>query len=142
MAAVNADLARRLAEELRSDREFGLLSRYWTGRLRLGLGEDQLVIELADGTVVTVGHGRSHPGPDTAGQDSKAVVPGEIGLSGPWSLWEEILAPVPRPFFNDIAPAQALGLVFSGPRETYYQYYPALRRLIEILRSLAPVGAA
>jgi hypothetical protein len=35
---------------------------------------------------------------------------------------------------NDIAPAAAFGLTVSGDTETYWQYYPAIQRLVQLLR--------
>src|SRR5205823_5607196 len=70
---------------------------------------------------------------------------GLVGLVGPAALWDRILAVVPEPFYNDVVPAQALGLVRSGNEVTFWQYYPAIRRLVELLRgdrSSAMTGSA
>lgn len=150
MAAVDAYLALRLGEELRHDGEFRLLSRYWTGSLRLQMGPELLVVEMAEGEVVDarwrhdrhndavseVGAVSDDAVSDTAGDTASDTAVGHLGLSAPWPLWEQMLAPVPPPFLNDVAPAQALGLAFTGHRESYFQYYPALRRVIDIIRDL------
>ena len=41
----------------KGDPEFGLMARYWTGSLRIGLGDDTVELELTDGTVTGVRHG-------------------------------------------------------------------------------------
>ena len=56
---------------------------------------------------------------------------GALALRAPEELWAKLLAPVPPPMFNDIVPAAAFGFVVDGDPLTYWQYYPAVRRLIE-----------
>jgi hypothetical protein len=109
-----------VAELCRGDGEFRMAARYWTGSLRLANGDDVIELRLEDGAV-------SPGGPCGDG-------PGHIGLSGPADVWRQMLAPVPAPFFNDIMPAQAFGLSHEGDTETMWQYYPAVRRVIELMR--------
>ena len=114
-----------LAEWCAADGEFRLASRYWTGGLRLVIGDDLVAVILTEG-VVSAGD----PG----------LGDGVVTLTGGPRLWDELLAAVPRPFFNDIAPAQALGLVRSGPELVYWQYAPAIQRAVELLRDTAGPG--
>ena len=109
---------------LAADPEFRLLSRYWTGALWLDLGAEAVRISFDDGAVVGA----------NLSNDPPADEPGEVGISAPSELWDRILQPVPERFCNDIAPAQALGLRVLGHEETYWQYYPAIRRLVDLLR--------
>jgi pimeloyl-ACP methyl ester carboxylesterase len=111
-----------LAARCAADGEFRLASRYWTGGLRLVIDEAVAAITLTDG-VVSAG--------DPGERD------GVITLTGSSTVWTELLAAVPRPFFNDIAPAQAMGLRRSGLELTYWQYSPAIQRAVELLRSPA-----
>ena len=60
--------------------------------------------------------------------------PGHLGFRGPEDVWRKILAAVPPPFHNDIVPARAFGLVQEGEAETFWQYYPAARRAVDLLR--------
>jgi hypothetical protein len=114
----------RLAARCAADGEFQLSARYWTGSLRLDLDGTVIDLQLEDG-IVTAARGSpasGHPGA------------GHIGLRGPAEVWSKILAPVPPPFFNDVLPALAFGLERDGEVETFWQYFPAVRRTIDLLR--------
>ncbi|MDQ1397440.1 MAG: hypothetical protein QOG64_2699 [Acidimicrobiaceae bacterium] len=118
------DLAQRLADRCTADGEFRLFARYWNGTLRFELGDDLVLLVLDDGVVSA---GDSAGDPDEAGQ-------GAITISGPTEVWDKVLAPVPPPFLNDIIPAQAFGLRQLGEPEIFWQYYPAVRRAMDLLR--------
>lgn len=128
-------LTERIAAACAADGEFNLMARYWTGALRLGFGDEVVEVRLVDGVVAGVdaleGAARASDGP------------GSIGVAAPAALWDKILAAVPPPFCNDIVPAAGLGLVISGDDVTFWQYYPAVRRLVELLRAgrSGPAGA-
>ena len=96
-----------------------LAARYWTGSVRFDLGDDTITVAFDDGRLVTDAGDSGDP---------------SITLTAPAELWTQILLPVPPPFLNDIAPAQALGLHVGGDPETFWQYYPAIRRLVDLLR--------
>jgi hypothetical protein len=115
-----------VAERCGADAEFRMAARYWTGSLRLEIGEEVIDLRIDDGVI-------SAGGPDRP--PGKGA--GHIGLAGPDEVWNQLLAPVPRPFFNDIMPAQAFGLRHEGDAETMWQYYPAVRRLVELMRTPA-----
>ena len=106
------------------DSELLLAARYWTGGLRIGIGDASVEIVFDDG--------RPIPGP-IRGED------GVVELSAPPSVWERILAVEPPRFYNDIAPAQGVGLRRRGGDVVYWQYYPAVARVIELLRAASPV---
>lgn len=114
-----AELARRCA----ADGEFLLAARYWTGGLRLEIGETVLELRLDDGKPAA-----GTPSPDAA----------TIGLSGPVELWGKLLAAVPPRFWNDLGPAEGLGIRVTGSRVTYAQYFAAIMRIIELLRPPNP----
>jgi hypothetical protein len=114
-------LAERLAARAARDGEFRLAARYWTGTLDIDLEVAVLAFALGDGAISSGGGGR---GPGSA----------HIGLAAPREVWKKLLAPVPPPFFNDMMPARGFGLQVSGDDETLWQYYPAVRRLIDLLR--------
>src|SRR3954452_1505849 len=115
----------RLASLCAGDGEFMLLARHWTGVLRLGIGDEIVDLRLEAGRPVESRSGEAGPLDDQ---------PGLVGLTAGGPLWARILAAVPEPFCNDVVPAQALGLVRSGHELTFWQYYPAIRRLVELLR--------
>jgi hypothetical protein len=122
-------IAERLAARCAADGEFRLTARFWTGSLRLDLDGTVIDLQLEDGAV-------------TARQASPATVSpdaGHIGLRAPAEVWSKILAPVPPPFFNDVLPAMAFGMERDGEVETFWQYFPAVRRTIELLRQEAVI---
>lgn len=120
-------LADRLAARAAADGEFRLAARYWNGSLSIDLDGPSLSFRLVDGaiSVASAGHAGAH----------------DIGLAAPREVWDKILAPLPPPFFNDIMPARAFDLRVSGDEETLWQYYPAVRRLIDLLRKEVTDGA-
>src|SRR5256885_905620 len=103
-------LSERLAARCRVDGEFRLAARYWTGSFRIDRGDEVASLVLENGLV------RVPPVPATA----LPAGPGHIGLRAPPQVWARILAPIPAPFFNDIVPAQAAGLVVEGEQETFW----------------------
>ncbi|MEM8922851.1 MAG: alpha/beta hydrolase [Actinomycetota bacterium] len=115
-----------LLERCRADGEFVLAARHWNGALRLDFGGSVAAITLVDGEPVA-----GDPGPEADGA---------LTLTGPSATWEQMLAPVPPPFANDIAPARALGLRRMGDELLYWQYAAAAQRAVELLR--APSASA
>jgi hypothetical protein len=131
--SANADITRidpaRLKDELAADAEFGICARYWTVRLRLQIGPGQLTIRLTDGNVVAVS--------DVA----TGFDPYDIVLSGPGHTWTEILAPVPRPFYQDFWSAAARhDFHLDGDLDSLCAYYGAVRRLCDLLRAHVAQG--
>ena len=50
-------------------------------------------------------------------------------------MWDQVIATRPPRFLNDLLPAEFTGqLVRSGDELAYWQYYPAIARVIEIVR--------
>lgn len=119
-------LANRLALRCAADGEFRLAARYWTGSVTIDLAVELLAFSLDNGAI----------------RATSAPAEATIGLSAPTDVWDKVLAPVPPPMFNDIMPARAFGLRVSGDEETLWQYYPAVRRLIDLLREEVANGAS
>jgi hypothetical protein len=117
--------ARRSAAELAAlwngDGEFRLAARFRDGSFALDATGEKLTFLVEAGVVRPAGDGAW-----------SAYAP--IELRAPPEVWARILAPVPPRFFNDILPARAFGLKVEGPDETFWQYYPAVRRAVELLR--------
>ena len=112
------NLARRLDE----DGEFRVASRLWTATLRLDVGDDSQALRIEDGRVVSV-------------QATTAGAACDVFVSGPVELWARLLEPVPAPFHHDLFPAALHhGLAMNPDILDYAAYYPALRRLLEVLR--------
>ena len=116
-----------LAAACRADGEFCLAARHWTGGLRFDFGDSVAAITLDEG-------------------EARAGDPGDgsgvITVTAPSEVWDRMLQPVPPRFANDIAPARALGLQWTGDELLYWQYAPAIQRAVELLRlGPAPAGA-
>jgi pimeloyl-ACP methyl ester carboxylesterase len=108
-----------LVARCQADAEFLLAARSWTGGFRLDI----------DGEVASARLDEGRPSEGTVVDG-----PGVITLAGSRALWDQVLSAVPPRFSNDIAFAEAVGLHRRGDDLTYWQYYPALARAIEVLR--------
>jgi pimeloyl-ACP methyl ester carboxylesterase len=64
---------------------------------------------------------------------------GLVAIGGPSELWDLVLADIPPRFCNDVLPATVLGLQRTGDDVVFWQYYPAVARAVELLRS-GPAG--
>src|SRR5262249_46324027 len=85
---------------------------------------DQAAVRMVDG--------QPGPGPVADGL-------GIIRLDGPHPVWDAMLQPEPPRFFNDIGFATALGLELRADPVTFWQYYPAITRALELMRPRPPV---
>lgn len=54
--------------------------------------------------------------------------------------WQQMLRPVPPPFYQDLFGAASRHGVLLGEPEDVFPYYPALRRLMELLRTVEGEG--
>jgi hypothetical protein len=119
-----------LDAELRHDPEFVLHTRYLTSAVRVVIGEIQSFrIVIREGAV-------AETDPVVTPFDSY-----DIQLAGSEEQWEALLAPVPLAFYQDFYPAMLHhGFRIEGDMETIMAYYPAIRRLAELLRAVANAG--
>lgn len=122
----------KLLARLKEDPEFGLMARMWDCRLRFRMGVDSFILVIRGGEATAV--------VEPAGLFDEW----QIDISADEEVWRNILAPVPRPFFHDLFPAQLHhGLRMQGDLESLFAYYGAVRRLTEVLRLVhndAPVA--
>ena len=109
------------ANRCEGDGEFQLAKRYWTGGLRLRIGEDEIGLTLEDGGL---SGGIPAPGP------------GVIAFAGSTDVWKRILAASPARFYNDAMSniSADKGLTIEGHPLAHAQYYAAAMRAIELLR--------
>jgi hypothetical protein len=115
------DLA-RLADRL-ADGELARAARFWDGALHLDVGGERCALRFAPGGLPRV---ELTPG---------AVGPRDVCISASREEWRELLAPLPLPFYQDVYGAALHHAVsLGGDPETIYAYYPAVRRVIELLR--------
>ena len=126
VASLDPDAVR---DALAADPEFVLAARDWTVRLELWMGEVGWRVEVERGRVVRV-----LPRPSM-------FEPADLVLSADSETWEEILAPVPRPFYLDVFSAAVHhGLSMTGDLESLYAYHPAVRRMLDVMRA-SPAAA-
>jgi hypothetical protein len=93
---------------------------------------DVVLVSGGDAVRVVVRGGRmTSVAPDTA--DAQ---PAAIRIVGPADGWAKMLLPAPPPFYQDLYGASLHhGFTLEGGIENVGPYYPALRRLIELLRT-------
>ena len=106
-----------------ADPEFRLAARFWNAELAL-------CDELA-GQLVKIEDGRV--------RGLRPYAPGDacdVSISAPREEWDRFLAPVPRPFYQDLWGAWTRhGFELDGDLDSLYAYYPALRRMFDLLRA-------
>ena len=111
-----------LAQQLDADGEFRLAARHWTATLRLDIGDESHAIRLEDGRVRDIA--ACHAARDC-----------DVFIAAGRDTWQQMLQPVPRPFYQDLLAAAAHhGVVLNADLLEIAAYYPVLRRLVEILR--------
>lgn len=111
-----------VAQRLDTDGEFRIAARHWTATLRLDVGDQSHAIRLRDGRVESIAA-------------CPAASDCDVYVTAPRDTWEQMLQPVPRPFYQDLlAAATHHGVALNADLLEIAAYYPALRRLLEILR--------
>lgn len=106
----------------REDAEFRLHARFWNATVRFGIGQRKYKMRIKDGVVGTV---ERWPGGMAA----------DLSISAPESDWDALLQPLPKPFYQDLHAASIHhGFEVGGDIGHYCAYYPAIRRLVEIMR--------
>jgi hypothetical protein len=111
-----------LVGRVNQDGEFRQASRFWNATLRLDLGSESQQLCFREGRLGEVG---------SCDRDARC----DLVIAAPLEDWERLLAPVPRPFYQDLVGAQIHhGFQMNADLLDYAAYYPALRRLVEILR--------
>ena len=119
---------RAVAERANHDSEFRLHARFWTARVRFDIGDERTRVEVRDGRI------------DEAAPWFGALA-GDLVVAAPETEWDKLLEPLPRPFYQDLYAATVHhGFLVSGATKHFCAYYPALRRLIEIMREVRHAG--
>ena len=112
-------------ETANDDGEFRLHARHWQARLRFQMGEAITDVDVADGRITAVHNGAQGGSTD-------------LMLKAPDEVWREMLKPIPKPFFHDPrAASRHHGLDIIGSHKHQCAYYPAVRRLFDIMRQHA-----
>jgi len=111
------------------DPEFRIAARFWNTALRFEMGDDAHLLRIEKGQIVEILSGQ---------QVFAFLTPVNIVVSAPTTDWQKFLERIPKPFYVDLWGAAAHhGFKVSGDMESLYAYYPALRRLFDIMRSLS-----
>jgi len=119
----------KLREVANNDPEFRLAARFWNTALRLEMGEEALLLRVENGQIAELLSGP---------QVFAFLTPVHIVVSASTSNWQRFLERIPKPFYVDLWGAMTHhGFKASGDMESLYAYYPAVRRLFDIMRALA-----
>jgi len=110
-----------LRDRVNRDAEFGLAARSWNATLRLDVGSASHSLRFDDGSLAAV-----------EACDGEAAC--DLFVTASEEDWRELLAPVPRPYYQDLFGSQLHHNV-RLPEDplAYAAYYPALRRLMQLL---------
>ena len=104
------------------DDVFRIHARFWNATVRLGIGHRNYRMRIDDGSVRSI---ERWPG----------GVATDLAIRAPEADWKAMLTATPRPFYQDL---YAAGIhhdfEVAGDATNYCAYYPAVRRLIEIMR--------
>jgi DsbC/DsbD-like thiol-disulfide interchange protein len=115
----------RLQASANADPEFRLAARYWNTTLSLESPSHALRVEIADGQIANC-------------REGEAGEPATITVAGPDDGWAQFLAPVPRPFYQDLLGGcvQHHGFTVAGDLLALSAYYQATQRLFAVMRTL------
>jgi len=113
-----------IIDRANEDGEFKIAARFWDTTIRLDVGEQSHIMRVRDGRLVSL-----------CKCDSVEAASYDIRISAPESDWEELLRPVPRPFYQDLMAASwRHGFRVEGHVIEFYPYYRAINRLFELIR--------
>jgi hypothetical protein len=111
-----------LAERANRDGEFALHARFWNATIKLGVGSANYRLDICDGAVKSCA-------------PWFGTLAGDLVIEADEAEWANLLEPMPRPFYQDLRAATIHhGFSVVGDTKNYCAYYPALRRLIELMR--------
>lgn len=115
----------RLQASTNADPEFRLAARYWNATLSLESPSRALRVEIADGQVASC-------------RESEAGQPATIAVVASDDGWTQFLAPLPRPFYQDLLGGcvQHHGFAVTGDMLALSAYYQATQRLFAVMRAL------
>jgi len=111
-----------LAARANADGEFQQQARLWNATLRFDVGTESRALRIEDGRIRSL-------------EPCASDAPCDVFVSAAPEEWERLLAPAPRPFYHDLFGAYwRHGFRMNEDMTAWAAYYPALRRLVEILR--------
>ena len=115
----------RLQAGANADPEFRLAARYWNVTLSLESTTRALRVEIVEGRIANC-------------REAEAGEPATITVRAPDDGWAQFLAPMPRPFYQDLLGGcvQHHGFTVAGDILTLSAYYQATQRLFAVMRVL------
>jgi hypothetical protein len=117
-----------LQGRVNGDPEFRLAARFWNATLRLDVGATSHRVRFEEGALTEVA--------SCAGD-----APCDLFIGASEDDWRELLAPVPRPFYQDLfGAALQHGVRLPEDPLAYAAYYAALRRLMQLLSASREEG--
>ena len=112
----------RVARLLDDDGEFRVAARHWTAVVRLDVGDQSRALRIEDGRVRSLA-------------PSARAAACDVFVSAPAEVWGRLLEPIPPPFYHDLFAATVHhGVQMNPDYLDFAAYYPALRRMLEVLR--------
>ena len=115
-------MLRALPAAANDDAEFAIAARMWDAEVIFASDGNSVRMSIVGGRITDVA-------------SAPAATDAQIRITGPDDGWQKMLAPLPPPFYQDLFGASIHhGFTIEGAVEDVYPYYPALRRLIELLR--------
>ena len=122
---MDANEAERFRVGINNDAEFKLVGRDMTVNMVIEVGGDQRLFKVREGEVRAIG--RMVPMTD----------PVDLYIKGAYEFWNNLLSPVPPPRFQNLYAAMHAGnCEIAGNSELYNAYFPAINRMINVMREL------
>ena len=112
---------RRVMEQANADGEFAVAARFWRTRLRLDLGPESVLLTVQDGAIHSI---------EPCARDGAC----DASVSADCESWTRLLEAAP--LWQDLFGAAGRGdfAIAASDLEAFYAYYPAVRRLVDLLR--------
>ncbi|MDO8434100.1 MAG: hypothetical protein Q7S58_17010 [Candidatus Binatus sp.] len=115
-----------IAAAANADGEFQLAARLWNTDLRFDVGDDSYLLRMRDGRIAEFA---------PLGASAASSVNTDAQISAPLDDWQELLKPVPKPFYQDLMAAVTRhNFKIEGDLTGFHPYYRATCRLIELMR--------
>ncbi|MEC7828819.1 MAG: hypothetical protein VX743_09595 [Actinomycetota bacterium] len=105
------------------DEAFRQATKFWTGALRLGIDTHSVSFNFDSGDLISV--------IEVEGSVEESA--GQFGFDAPSAVWRTILEGVDGSNNSEVV-GFGEALVRTGDRDAYWRYYPAVRRLFELLK--------
>lgn len=113
------------AQRANADGEFCLAARLWDATVELVVGDHAYLMRLDRGRITEF----------APLQATHWALSCDLRISAPLHDWQELLKPIPRPFYQDLMAAMVRHQFrVEGDVLSFYPYYRAINRLFELMR--------